>query len=97
MSNDKKNEALETFKANTRLFPNSWNVYDSYGEALLKYGQKEEAIKMYKKSVQLNPDNQNGKKVLEGISKQSKSSGGQKPQTHNKDICKSMAGQCIIG
>ena len=69
MSNDKKNEALETFKANTQLFPNSWNVYDSYGEALLKYGQKEKAIKMYKKSVELNPDNQNGKKVLEGISK----------------------------
>jgi hypothetical protein len=31
--------------------PVSWNVYDSYGEALLKNGQKEEAIKAYQKSV----------------------------------------------
>lgn len=67
MSNDKKDEAVETFRINTQLFPGSWNVYDSYGEALMKYGRKEEAIEMYKKSVALNPDNQNGKKILAGI------------------------------
>lgn len=60
-------QAIETLKTNVDLFPNSWNAYDSYGEALLENGQKEEAIKMYQKSVELNPDNENGKKVLEGL------------------------------
>ncbi|GAB4050550.1 serine hydrolase [Spirosoma litoris] len=59
--------ALEIFKLNVSLYPQSWNVYDSYGEALLKNGRKEEAIAMYKKSVELNPDNQNGKSMLARI------------------------------
>jgi len=47
----------------------SWNVYDSYGEVLLKHGKKQDAIKMYQKSMELNPNNENGKKVLEEILK----------------------------
>lgn len=62
-------QAVETFKTNADLFPNSWNAYDSYAEALLANGQKEEAIKMYQRSIELNPDNNNGKKVLEGLLK----------------------------
>ncbi|OXA81309.1 CubicO group peptidase, beta-lactamase class C family [Flavobacterium aquidurense] len=63
-----KNEnALQTFAAATLIFPKSANIYDSYGEALLQCGKKEEAIKMYQKSVELNPDNENGKKVLKGL------------------------------
>ena len=65
----KYNEALETFKFNMELFPSSWNVYDSYGEALLKTDQKDKAIKMYKKSIELNPNNENGKKILEELLK----------------------------
>lgn len=62
-----KNEnlkALEIFKLNVLLYPASGNVYDSYGEILLKMNNKEEAIKMYQKSVELNPENENGKNVL---------------------------------
>jgi tetratricopeptide (TPR) repeat protein len=54
LRNNRIAEAIETFKINTQLFPDSWNVYDSYGEALLKNGQKEDAIKMYKKSIEDN-------------------------------------------
>jgi tetratricopeptide (TPR) repeat protein len=61
--------ALETFKLNTELFPNSWNVFDSYGEILLQVGQKETAIKMYKRSVELNPNNTGGQKILEQLLK----------------------------
>ena len=61
--------ALEIFKLNVYLFPKSWNAYDSYGEVLLKDNNKEEAIKMYKKSIDLNPKNENGKKVLENLLK----------------------------
>lgn len=69
LSNNRDSEAEATFKQNTQLFPLSWNTYDSYGEVLLKNGKKEAAIKMYQKSVELNPDNENGKKVLEQILK----------------------------
>lgn len=67
MSSGKLKEALVCFELNTRLFPDSWNVYDSYGEALLNDGRKEEAIKMYKRSVEINPANDGGKQVLEKI------------------------------
>ncbi len=60
-------QALEVFKLNTELFPGSWNVYDSYGEALEKTGQKEEAIRMYKKSLQLNPNNTGGAEQLKKL------------------------------
>jgi len=56
--------ALEVFKSNTIIFPNSFNVFDSYGEALMKAEKKEEAILMYKHSIALNPKNEGGKKML---------------------------------
>jgi CubicO group peptidase (beta-lactamase class C family) len=59
--------AYEVFKIDVDLFPQSWNVYDSYGEILLKKGRKEEAIKMYEKSIELNPKNEGGIKVLKQI------------------------------
>lgn len=67
MANNMDKEAYEVFKANMELFPKSWNVYDSYGEILLKMGQKDEAVRMYQKSVELNGGNDNGKKVLAQI------------------------------
>jgi CubicO group peptidase (beta-lactamase class C family) len=63
-----KNEnSLQTFNSGTLIFPKSWNIYDSYGEALLQCGKKEDATKMYQKSVELNPENENGKKVLNNL------------------------------
>lgn len=64
MLNNKDFEAETTFKQNTQLFPLSWNTYDSYAEILLKHGKKQDAVKMYQKSIALNPKNENGKKVL---------------------------------
>ncbi|HEX2631121.1 MAG TPA: tetratricopeptide repeat protein, partial [Chitinophagaceae bacterium] len=64
---NKDDLAYEIFKTDLDLFPNSWNVYDSYAEILLKMGRKEESIKMYKKSLQLNPQNENGKEMLKKI------------------------------
>ncbi|MDB5156433.1 MAG: beta-lactamase [Mucilaginibacter sp.] len=63
-------QALETLKLNTELFPSSWNAFDSYGEVLLKAGQPDKAANMYQRSIQLNPNNQAGKKALEMIRNQ---------------------------
>ncbi|WP_348811594.1 serine hydrolase [Flavobacterium maritimum] len=65
----KTKEAIEIFKLNTESFPQSGNTYDSLGEAYLKDGNKKLALENYKKSVVLDPHNENGKKVLEEISK----------------------------
>ncbi|MCC3156811.1 serine hydrolase [Hymenobacter sp. 15J16-1T3B] len=62
-------EGLEVFRLTASLYPGSWNAYDSLGEALLKNGRKEDAIGMYRKSIELNPNNQHGKKVLEQLTK----------------------------
>ncbi len=67
MGNEQLEKALQVFKLNTILFPDSFNTYDSYGEALLIANRKDEAIAMYEKSVQLNPENENGKKVLQQL------------------------------
>lgn len=63
---NKKSEALQVFELNTYLFPNSWNVYDSYGETLASLGYRKEAVVNYKKSLQLNPENTGAAKFLEG-------------------------------
>lgn len=63
-------EALEALKLNTVLYPGSWNVYDSYGEALALAGKKEEAIAMYQKSIEMNPGNDGGKEALKRLASQ---------------------------
>ena len=68
MQNGKIKDAIEVFKLNTIAYPESWNVYDSLGEAYLKDGQKDLAIENYKKSLELNPKNKNADKVLKNLS-----------------------------
>jgi pimeloyl-ACP methyl ester carboxylesterase len=70
LGNEELDKALEVFKLTTILFPDSYNAYDSYGEALMKANKKEEAIEMYEKSIELNPGNQNGKEILLKIKQQ---------------------------
>ncbi len=67
MGVDKVKEAIEVFKLNVALFPESGNVYDSLGEAYLKNGNKELAINNYKKSVEIDPNNTNGINILKKI------------------------------
>ena len=64
LGSNKIKEAIAVFKLNVDEFPESFNVYDSYGEALAKDGQKSLAIENYKKSIELNPGNTNGIKML---------------------------------
>jgi tetratricopeptide (TPR) repeat protein len=60
LQSEKLDEAVAVFKLNVEAFPKSANAYDSYAEALMTQGNKEEAIINYKKSVEMNPNNQNG-------------------------------------
>ena len=60
-------EALAIFEINTETFPRSWNVWDSLAEAWMIFGDLDKAEKYYQKSVELNPENQNGKIALRHI------------------------------
>jgi tetratricopeptide (TPR) repeat protein len=67
LNNKEYETAIRLFKMNIATFPNSWNAYDSLGEAYFKSGNKEKAIENYEKSLKLNPENGNGKKILKDI------------------------------
>jgi CubicO group peptidase (beta-lactamase class C family) len=69
LKDDKIKLARDVFKVNVLLYPKSANVYDSYAEACMKEGDKPEAILNYKKSLQLNPNNEGAKKKLEELAK----------------------------
>jgi tetratricopeptide (TPR) repeat protein len=64
MTDGKLKEAIELFKINVQLYPQSWNVYDSLGEAYASAGDTALAIQNYEKSIQLNPKNETGKAAL---------------------------------
>lgn len=67
--NDKRFEdAILLFELNIKTFPKSFNVYDSYAEALMKVGRFKESEIYYLKSIELNPKNENGKKKLRELS-----------------------------
>lgn len=63
----KPKEALEIFKLNVFLYPNSANVYDSVAEAYAVNGNRELAIKNYKRSLELDPQNTNAAQQLKKL------------------------------
>jgi tetratricopeptide (TPR) repeat protein len=60
-------DAIEIFKLNVDLFPQSSNVYDSLGEGYMLSGDVDSAIANYEKSLELNPDNLNAVAMLEKL------------------------------
>jgi CubicO group peptidase (beta-lactamase class C family) len=69
LSSGKIKETILLFSLNVELFPNSSNVYNSLGEAYMKYGDKQKAISNYQKSFKLNPNNLNAKKMIKELEK----------------------------
>ena len=57
-------DARRAFRLNQDLYPESWNAFDSYAEALLANGDREGAIANYRKSLELNPGHEAGRKKL---------------------------------
>jgi putative CocE/NonD family hydrolase len=56
---DKIGEAIVVFRMNIEAYPDAWNVYDSMAEAYMHNKERQKAIEFYKKSFEINPDNEN--------------------------------------
>jgi tetratricopeptide (TPR) repeat protein len=65
----KFDEAIKVLTLNTELFPNSFNTWDSLAEAYMAKGETHIATGFYKKSIQLNPDNNHAKAMIEQMAK----------------------------
>ncbi|WP_426750561.1 serine hydrolase [Myxococcus sp. Y35] len=60
-------DAIEVFKLNVEMFPTGANCYDSLGEAYAASGDKARAIENYRKSLELDPKNENAVKQLKQL------------------------------
>jgi CubicO group peptidase (beta-lactamase class C family) len=47
--------ALEVFKFSIELFPDNFHLFDSLGEVYLELGDKSNALKSYKRALEINP------------------------------------------
>ena len=56
--------AINVFRLNILLYPENLNVYDSLGEVYASVGNKKDAIKNYKKVLELKPGDANATKML---------------------------------
>lgn len=70
LNEGKTGDAIEVFKMNVLLFPQSANVYDSLGEAYMKDGDRDAAIENYRKALELNPENDGAKANLKKLLEQ---------------------------
>ena len=67
--NEHVDESIFVFKTTVKMYPESWNTYDSMGEALLVAGKYDKSRKYYEKSIAMNPENENGKEMLAKLDK----------------------------
>ena len=67
LNEDMNNIAILVFKENIKRNPRSANCYDSLGEAYMKNGDIERAIKNYQKSLELNSNNNNAREQLDKL------------------------------
>lgn len=62
---DEIGKAIKVFELNTQLYPDRFNTWDSLGEAYMKKGDTEKALKYYNKSLELNAKNTNAQEMID--------------------------------
>jgi Flp pilus assembly protein TadD len=60
----KLDQAILVLKLNVDIYPESFNTWDSLGEAYMDRGDKDLAIQNYSKSLELNPNNHGARTQL---------------------------------
>ena len=57
-------KAISYFEMATDAYPKSWEAWNALGEAYMAKGDTRRASSMYERSLQLNPQNENARKIL---------------------------------
>jgi dienelactone hydrolase len=60
-------EAIDLFKLNVEIYPDSGDAFNSLGQAYMESGQKQLAVESYKKSLEKDPMNENAKEKLKEL------------------------------
>jgi hypothetical protein len=60
-------DAIVIFEVNVRAHPDSWNAYDSLGDGYMAANNHEYALRAYRRSLDLNPENDNAKRMIQNI------------------------------
>jgi tetratricopeptide (TPR) repeat protein len=60
-------EAIDLFKFNVQIYPDSGDAFDNLGEAYMESGQTQLAVESYKKSIEKSPMNENAKEKLKEL------------------------------
>jgi CubicO group peptidase (beta-lactamase class C family) len=60
-------DAVAVMQRNAELFPDSWNAHDSLGEAYEAAGDAVLALQQYRRSLALNPANENASRAIERL------------------------------
>lgn len=79
-------DAIEIFKLNVEAYPQASNPYDSLGEAYLMNGDKELALKNYKKALELNPQNANAANIVKRLESPAPVMGKVDPKVYDQYI-----------
>ena len=69
MGQKKTDEAIAIFRKNVKDHPDSWNTYDSLGEALAAKGDKKAAIENYGKALSMTTDPVQKKRINDVLAK----------------------------
>ena len=67
LQNDRRSEAVEVLSLNAEMFPSSANVYDSLGEAYFAAGNLDASRENFRRSIELNADNENARSMLQRL------------------------------
>lgn len=60
-------DAIGVFSVNTEEFPDSWNAWDSLGDALETAGDRDRALEYFERSLSLNPTSPTGLAAVERL------------------------------
>ncbi|MGE0352091.1 MAG: hypothetical protein AB7I33_11005 [Gemmatimonadales bacterium] len=63
----KTREAVLVFGLNTRVYHGSANVWDSLGEGLERWGRREQAVRAYRKALEIDPHTATSRAALERL------------------------------
>lgn len=62
-------DGVAIFELNVREYPDAWNPWDSLGDGYVAAGNRDGAIRAYRRSLELNPENANATRMLETLAR----------------------------